>query len=165
MSKGRFCKQLCGLTGGLIAVFLISQENVNAQGAKAIASEQHSSGARVDLLEVKRTSGGTVTLKFAVVNDSKEDIRIDEAFSEHGYNDWDVARVALLDTPNKKKYLVMRDSEKNCVCSRGKSGDHQIKGGTSRTLWAKFQAPPENVNKIAIEIPGTPPFEDIPISQ
>lgn len=136
------------------------------QAPQAIASEEISPGVRVDILELKRTSGGTLTLKFAVVNTTPEEVELSNIFSgNQSISNWDVAKVALLDTPNKKKYLVMRDSENNCVCSRGNASNYQLKGGASRTLWAKFQAPPAHVATITVEMPGTPPFEDLAIAQ
>ena len=141
--------------------------SASPQAAKVLASEELSSGIRVDILELKRTSGGSVTLRFAVVNDTKQNLGILGIFSNlnRGGYDWDVSKIALLDTPNKKKYLVMTDSENHCVCSRGGSDTAYVRGGTRGTFWAKFQAPPENVTKLTVEIPGPPPFEDLPLGQ
>ncbi|HEV8713714.1 MAG TPA: hypothetical protein VGX03_12920 [Candidatus Binatia bacterium] len=136
-----------------------------AQASKVLASEELESGVRVDILELKRTSGETVTLRFAVVNETKEKFDLQPVASDNPGFTFNVAKITLLDAPNKKKYLVMRDSEKNCVCSRGEYGGGRVEGGTRRLFWAKFQAPPANVEKITIEMPGTLPFEDLPIVQ
>jgi hypothetical protein len=39
--------------------------------------------------------------------------------------------------------------------------------GPKKTLgeWAKFMAPPADAKKISVFIPGTQPFEDVPISE
>ena len=64
---------------------------------------------------------------------------------------------------NKKKYFVVRDSEKNCLCSQ--AVDDVKEGGGRVTLWAKFPAPPPEVQKITIQIPHFQPIDDAPISQ
>ena len=168
MHKTVFLQRSLWMMWTSLAVLLSLSGIVHAQRTdKAVASQEISSGVRVDVLELKRTSGGTVTLTFTVVNSAGANFNLTDTLSTPGQvgGTWDVAKVALLDVPNKKKYLVMRDSEKNCVCSRGGFSDREMKGGTSRTFWAKFQAPPENVTKMTIEMPGTPPFEDLPITQ
>jgi hypothetical protein len=72
----------------------------------------------------------------------------------------------LVDSSNKKKYLVIKDSSGQPLAgSHGGSGSIKIGAGQTITTWAKFPAPPESVQKVTIYIPGMAPFEDIPISR
>ena len=70
--------------------------------------------------------------------------------------------VTLVDGANKKKYFVVRDTDTNCLCSR----DIKDIAPKSRVnLWAKFPAPPDDVQKISIVIPHFGPIDDVSISR
>jgi hypothetical protein len=138
-----------------------------AAPAGVIAStESDQGGVRIDITELKRTSGGTVNLKFAIINNG------DKSFSTAGNRLADsetssdyraVSGIHLVDPVNKKKYYVVRDAEKNCLCSQDVA---DVAGGGGRvTLWAKFPAPPPEVQKITIQIPHFLPIDDVTISQ
>ncbi len=117
-------------------------------------------GIRVEVQELKRTSGGTVTLRFAVINDSDKALGLGSRLGglASGYN---VSGIDLLDAAGKKKYLVILDSEKNCLCS---TIEGSVEPKSRVKLYAKFPAPPEDVKKITIEIPHFTPMEDVPMS-
>lgn len=121
-----------------------------------------STGGKVKLVELKRTSGDTVTLKFQLINDGKGKLSKD-VFGGNTTG-WNTSQVTLLDMQNKKKYLVMRDSEDHPLTSYGNYQNHEVEAGAVVNFWAKFQAPPTSVTKVTVEIPQAPPFEDIPIS-
>ena len=72
------------------------------------------------------------------------------------------AHVYYVDGKNKKKYLVVKDSEDNAVASNLKY--LEIEAGASRGGWAKFPAPPAGVDKITVYLPGAPPFEGVTIA-
>lgn len=123
-------------------------------------------GIRIEVQELKRTSGDTVTLKFAMINDSDKEMTIPSGkFGEEGRGNPDnrsVGGVTLIDAAGKKKYFVVRDTENQCLCSR----DMPNISSKSRTqLWAKFPAPPGDVQKITVVVPHFIPMDDVPISQ
>ena len=122
------------------------------------------SGITLSVQELKRTSGGTVSLKFSITNGSSEPM-------DYGYNFGEKDRasdygslggVVLIDEANKKKYFVVRDSEGQCVCSRGLKDQ---KAGETRNLWVRFPAPPDDVQKISVVVPHFSPMDDIPLSR
>lgn len=120
-------------------------------------------GIRVEVTELKRTSGDTVNLKFAMINDSDKDMGFGYDFGEGSTSDiGTIAGVHLIDAAGKKKYFVVRDSEGACLCSRGLA---DIKPKTRANLFAKFPAPPGDVQKITVVIPHFTPMDDVPISQ
>jgi hypothetical protein len=128
----------------------------------AIASaDGEKSGVRLDVTELKRGSGGTVNLKFVIVNDSAERFGFGYDFVEKGSDYGDIGGVHLLDPEGKKKYFVARDTEGNCVCSRNLK---DLEKGSSINLWAKFPAPPPEVKKISVVVPHFSPLDDLPIS-
>jgi len=119
-------------------------------------------GARVEIQELKRTSGDTLSLKFAMVNDSDKELSFGYNFTEPNKGYGDIGGVHLLDAVAKKKYFVVRDAEGACVCSRDVP---RILPKSRSNLWAKFPAPPEDVQKITVVIPHFTPMDDVPISR
>ena len=122
-------------------------------------------GIRVDVMELKRASGGTVTLKMAFVNDSDKALGFGYDFADPDHQIGDhgsIGAVQLVDPVGKKKYFVARDSEGKCVCST-KVPD--VAPHSRVSLWAKFPAPPDDVQKISIVIPHFQPLDDVTISR
>ena len=144
---------------GWLGLFLIV--GVPHGRAEPIATTDHESpGIRLDVQELKRTSGGTVTLRFAVVNTSASDFPLNLWDSP---NDVGTAGGSyLVDSVNRKKYEVVRDTQHICLCSRNLSSVPQT--GTVN-LWAKFPAPPEGVTKIGIVVPHFVPLDDVVLAQ
>jgi hypothetical protein len=129
----------------------------NADGEKA--------GTRVEITELKRSSDNTLTLRFAMVNDSAEPLAFNYNYGDpdHSIKDFNtVAGVTLVDGTNKKKYFVVRDTENTCLCSRGLK---DIPAKSRGNVWAKFPAPPDDVQKISIVVPHFGPIDDVPISR
>ena len=138
-----------------------------ASSAAVIATaDGETDGIKAEILDLKRDSGGTVTLKFTLVNNSKQDVGFGYGFGDDAnfhITDFDsIGGVNLVDTVNKKKYMVARDSENHCLCSRGLSG---VGPGTRKNLYAQFPAPPDDVQKINVVIPHFLPANDVPVSR
>jgi hypothetical protein len=118
-------------------------------------------GLTLTVQELKRSSSA-LTLKFALINQSKDGFAFSYSFGE-GDKEFDsIGGIHLIDAANKKKYFVVRDTDGACVCSRNIAN---IAAGSQSVLWAKFPAPPDDVQKITVEIPHFPPFEDVPITR
>jgi hypothetical protein len=106
-----------------------------------------------------------LTLKFAMVNDSAETLVFNYNYGDPQYSTIDfntIAGVTLVDGTNKKKYFVVRDTENTCLCSRGL---RDIPAKSRGNVWAKFPAPPDDVQKISIVIPHFGPIDDVAISR
>jgi hypothetical protein len=138
-----------------------------APAAGAVATtEGEKTGARIDVTELKRTSGGTVNLKFTITNGGSETFGThseyfgDSSVSADHYRD--LSGVHLVDPVNKKKYFVVVDSDRKCLCSKEIP---DVKAGEKINVWAKFPAPPPEVTKVTIEIPHFQPMDDVTISQ
>jgi hypothetical protein len=132
-----------------------------ASGPLATTESEQNPDVRLEVRELKRTSGGTVTLKFTIFNDSSENFRISDQLGgiTYGYN---VSGVHLVDAAGKKKYQVVVDSEEKCLCSNDLSS--QMEPNSRLSLWAKFPAPPEGVKNITVVVPHFIPMEDVPVS-
>ena len=72
-------------------------------------------------------------------------------------------RVYYVDTKNKKKYLVIKDSEGHALASNMKY--LELEAGASKAGWLKLPAPPSDVTAIAVYLPGAPPFEGVTIGR
>ena len=72
-------------------------------------------------------------------------------------------KIYYVDAKNKKKYLVIRDTEQKALASDMHELD--LKAGETKGCWAKFPAPPADVTAISVYIPGAPPFENVPLAQ
>lgn len=126
--------------------------------ATPLAVEQHSvSGIEVALMDVRRTSGDTVTVRWQYRNTLTAGQDVDELWQNYVIAD----RAYLIDPVNKKKYLVVRDAANTPVASQ--HTNRHIAAGKSTGSWAKFPAPPPDVTKITVAIPNAAPFEDVPI--
>lgn len=126
--------------------------------ASPLAVEEHSiSGIQIALMDVRRTSGDTVTVRWQYRNTLTSGQDVDELWQNYVIAD----RVYLIDPGNKKKYLVVRDAANTPVASQ--HTNRHIAAGKSTGSWAKFPAPPADVATITVAIPNAPPFEDVPI--
>jgi hypothetical protein len=132
----------------------------SANPSALASADGEASGTRLEVTELKRTSGGTLNLKFTMINDTNERLDFGYRFAEKGFAD--ISAVHLIDQTGKKKYFVARDAEGNCVCS---SGLKDMEKGERRNLWAKFPAPPAEVKMISIVVPHFSPMDDVPISE
>ena len=137
-----------------------------AAGPPAIASaDGEASGVRAEVTEFKRTSGGTVSLKLRMINDSEKAVSFDYNFVDPKHDTTDfggVGGIHLIDPVGKKKYFVARDTENKCVCSQ-KVAD--IPKGGRANIWAKFPSPPDDVAQLSIVIPHFSPLDDVPLSR
>jgi hypothetical protein len=128
------------------------------------SSDGEVSGSRVDVTELKRASGDTVNLKFVLVSGADKGFNFvnhvlgDPQLTSDSYRG--ISAVHLIDPANKKKYFVVTDAEKHCLCS---TNVQDIGPAEKVNLWAKFPAPPPDVKMVTIEIPHFAPIDDVPI--
>jgi len=104
-----------------------------------------------------RRKGNTLTAKVRFTNKGSEQLHVEVIYGE----------AYLIDTAGGKKYGTLKD-EKGSYIAALRSGWQDrwyeyIKPGTPQTIWIKFPAPPPEVKAITLQIPKTPPFEDLPI--
>jgi hypothetical protein len=134
-----------------------------ATAAPLASTDGEKPGLRVEVTELKR-AGNVVTLKFTLINDSSEPFSFeydlgDPAMSAADYNA--IGGVHLIDNEGRKKYQVVRDANQNCVCSKGLS---QLQPQARMTLWARFPAPPTDVEAVSVMIPHFIPMDGVPIT-
>jgi hypothetical protein len=124
--------------------------------ASPIATEDHEiAGVQVALMELRRTSGDTVTLRVQFRNTTDKEVS-DSLF----YGTAIATRTYLLDA-SRKKYAVLEDAESKPVAYVGASST--IRPGAAIPAWVRFPAPPAEINTVTVVVPGVPPFEDVPV--
>jgi hypothetical protein len=138
-----------------------SQEEIEPE--PALAEAQTASGELlVQALDLTRTTGGTLEVRLAFSNISGSDrIAFEETFAGAAEDAGTIAGVYLLDRVTRKKYFVIRDADGRPQCS---TGLEPLGPGERRVLWARFPAPPEDVDRVSIYVPEVEPFEDVPLT-
>jgi hypothetical protein len=125
--------------------------------AAAVATQTSNwPGVVADVTEFRR-KGSTLTVRVVLRNqgnvESEPDISYNEAY--------------VMDLGAGKKYEVLKD-EKGTYIAALRSGYgnrwfQRLAPGASYTIWMKFPAPPPEVKSVTLQLPGIPPFEDVPI--
>jgi len=143
---------------GLVLAWLAGPAGAADPVAKA---EGETPDTRVELQELKRGSDGTLMLRMTLVNDSDKKLDIACSLRESGSESCgSISGVHLLDGAGKKKYLVLRDAGGTCVCSRGLRA---VQAKSRINVWAKFPAPPADVQKVSVVVPTFIPMDDVPL--
>jgi hypothetical protein len=136
-----------------------------AAAASADAMVQdHETGAQVSLVECRRTSGDSVTIKWRYRNATNAPIKLSKGGTAWREPYQLTADAFFIDPVNKKKYLVITDDQRLPLSS--KHGDWQgltLEPGQMLNAWAKLPAPPADVETITVTLPGVAPFEGVPV--
>ncbi|MGH8058437.1 MAG: hypothetical protein ACREOH_14575, partial [Candidatus Entotheonellia bacterium] len=130
-----------------------------APSMQPMVEEAEWSGVKVELTSIERTSGNMLTIKFKYSNDGSKEVDISRLGQFSAENVLD--HVYYVDTKNKKKYLVVKDAQGKALGTNLKY--FKLAPNESKSSWGKFPEPPADVQKIAVYLPGAPPFEDVPI--
>jgi len=152
-----FRKALFVLTavGGLV---ILAGSGIAAE----LKAEGTEPGISILIQDLKRDESNSVTLRFQVINDSGKSFHPGCKWREASNRACEeVGGVHLIDNANKKKYLVVRDSTGKCACALIR----EVKAGARTNLWAKFAAPPANVEKVTVVVPDFQPIDGVPIAQ
>ncbi|WAP58035.1 hypothetical protein [Streptomyces sp. S465] len=123
--------------------------------SKTIGEMKGPGGIVVTLHSAVRDDGGFVTVNGTVTNRGSQlfnaiDWRSKETEVKSQSS---VSGASLIDEKGKKRYLVLRDTDGQCLCTTGLSG---IKPNESRPLFAQFPAPPKSVTEVDFQIPTMP---------
>ena len=114
------------------------------------------SGIALELTSVQK-SGDTIMVRFKYISTRDKPTRIDNEAGQQ------VADMYYVDAKNKKKYPIIKDTERKPLSSNLEY--FEVGAGETKAGWAKFPAPAADVTTISVYIPGAPPFENVPIAQ
>lgn len=105
-----------------------------------------------------RDQGGYVTVNGTVTNSGGEfwvgaDWRGDER--ELSKNGASLAGASLVDSKTKKKYLVLRDTDGRCLCTKFEGGG--VDTGQTTDWFAQFPAPSAESTQVNFQVGAMPP--------
>lgn len=125
----------------------------------ATVSGSHA-GVTAALLSLHR-SGRVVTaqVRLTIARDAPTDTlgRLDLSLAGADSIADDVRGMRLLDEGNGRVYFVLEDSTGACLCSTYTG----VRPGQTLSLSAKFPAPPGDVRRVSLSVPGFPSFDDV----
>ncbi|WP_199545614.1 hypothetical protein [Streptomyces sp. N35] len=133
------------------------KEEPEAPAEDEVLAEITGSKAKIAINSAVRDGGGFLTISGKVTNTSDGFLnpatwRGDE--KELDGNGASMAGASVVDKAGKKRYLVLRDTDGNCLCTQFKGG---FKSGEEKTFFAQFPAPPESATTVDFQIADMPP--------
>jgi hypothetical protein len=127
-----------------------------ASSASLASQETNWSGVVAEVTELRR-KGNTLTAKVRFRNQGGAEAEPDVHYNE----------VYVMDLGAGKKYEVLKDEKGNYIAGLRSGWNNRwydkVQPGQSATIWMKFPAPPADVKTVTLQVPGMPPFEDLPI--
>lgn len=143
----------------LAAIALVTASPALADARKGAGQTP---GTSVEIVELKRDGAGSVTATVKIVNDGKDDFDLACQIRANSDDPCEHASgIYLIDTANKKRHLVVRDTENLCVCSDKLD---EVEAKSSATLWAKFPEPPAGVATMTVVVPHFVPLDGVALT-
>jgi len=96
-------------------------------------------------------SAESVTATMAVTNEALEPFTLNRQFAASLADDYRVSGITLFDPAGLKRYLVLRDTNGDCLCSD--VGNGRLDTGERVSFTATFPAPPQDVDTVTVETP------------
>ncbi|MET9546509.1 hypothetical protein ABZY36_14530 [Streptomyces sp. NPDC006627] len=133
------------------------EKNGQAPADKVLAEVKGEENITLTVTSAVRDAGGFVTVSGRVTNNGGKfwaaaNWRGEER--ELNKNGSSVAGANLIDNEGKKKYLVLRDTEGRCLCTKFTGG---VKPSQTADWYAQFPAPPEGTTKVDFQVGAMPP--------
>ncbi|MET9473317.1 hypothetical protein [Streptomyces sp. NPDC002922] len=117
-------------------------------------AEVRGSGLTLVINQVRRDSGGFVTVQGTIKNvsdrtqNSSSWAGTETAVANSNANS--VAGATLVDKAGKKRYYVLRDTESRCLCT---TGIPPLSAGESTPIFMQFPAPPSTTTEVDFTLP------------
>ncbi|MEV0849948.1 hypothetical protein AB0J21_29410 [Streptomyces sp. NPDC049954] len=141
-----------------------SEEPSQPTADKTLSEVRGENGITLTITAAMRDSSGFVTISGSVTNgtgrgwtaanwtgDEKELVN----------NGGSMAGASLVDGAEKKRYLILRDTEGRCLCTKFTGG---LLRGRSTDWYAQFPAPPKETTTVTFQVGAMPPAE-IPLTE
>lgn len=129
-----------------------SVEDDEGQVLSTIAGKD---GIEVVVSSANRESGGFITVKGRVKNGSKQiwaAVGWQGTEQELVSNGASMAGSSLVDQQGKKRYLILRDTDGRCLCTKFEG----LQPGSEAPFFAQFPAPPAETTEVDFQIPTMP---------
>ncbi|WP_304453869.1 OmpA family protein [Nocardiopsis sp. YSL2] len=117
---------------------------------------------QIDIYALERLESNILRLRFGVTNKSQQDFILNYGLTVDQKPNTP-SRVSLIDAENQKRLLSYEKNDGSCFCSNW-SGP--IGSGETESMWVAFPVPEsDDVDKLTVTTPLSPPFIDIPITE
>jgi hypothetical protein len=123
-----------------------------------LATQQATSGLRIEISRVRRTSDGFIEVRWEYSNPHDRDIILFNVDAAKAFP----AKLFLEDPAAKIWYPVTADDKSVPVMAPSKYTVIPAQG--SETMWAKFKLP-NGVKKVSLYMPHALPFENLPVTE
>ncbi|MGK5731778.1 hypothetical protein [Streptomyces sp. URMC 124] len=125
------------------------------QPSGAIGEMKGPDGIVIALTSAVRDEGGFVTVNGTLTNHGSRPFNAIHWLSKETEmkSRSSVSGASLVDQASKKRYLVLRDTDGECLCSTGLTN---VKPNESRPVFAQFPAPPDDVTEVDFQLPTMP---------
>lgn len=122
-------------------------------------STEIGSDLQIDIYSLKRIQDDILLLRLGATNNSSELFDLGFLMAETS-DHLSGSNISLIDEPGQQRYISYDQSDGKCFCS---SLEGEIQPGEKADLWVAYPAPPDDINKMTVLTPITPPLLDIPI--
>ena len=113
-----------------------------------------SSGLLLQITSAERDAGGFVTVNGTLKNDSAKAVTVPGALrgdeTEIIAHDRSLGGATLVDSKEKKRYYVLRDTEGRPLTTTGLS---ILKAGEELPVFMQFPSPPESTTDVTLQLP------------
>lgn len=125
------------------------------QSTETIGEAKGPDGIVLAISSAVRDGGGFVTVSGTVTNKGERIFNASAWRSQETdlKSRSSISGASLVDPAGKKRYLILRDTDGECLCTTGLAN---IKPGESRPVFAQFPAPPAKVTDVDFQIPTMP---------
>ncbi|WP_152562284.1 MULTISPECIES: hypothetical protein [unclassified Prochlorococcus] len=143
------------------------RRTAHKRNVNAIAIEPHElDSVEVALMRVKRSSGNTLNIYWTYTNNSSEEKKLTKGCHGWPCNYRAASDAYIIDNVNQKKHLVVKADGKPITSNQSMLGrENTLEPGATINVWAKFPAPPNDIETISLYLPGIPPIEDVQITE
>ncbi|MGW1071411.1 hypothetical protein [Streptomyces sp. NPDC002537] len=127
----------------------------NAPTGEVIGEMKGPDGVTIALTSAQRDGGGFVTVSGTLTNRGSKPFNAVHWSSKETEmkSRSSLSGASLVDASGKKRYLVLRDTDGECLCSTGLTN---VKPQEDRPVFAQFPAPPESVTAVDFQLPAMP---------
>ncbi|MBD3933553.1 hypothetical protein IF129_18590 [Streptomyces chumphonensis] len=128
-------------------------EGVDTENTLAVL--EGSNGVMLTIHSAVRDADGFVTVHGTAKNEGSVSFSAAEWRSQENAikSKSSISGASLVDRGGKKRYMVLRDTDGQCLCSTG----IRIASGESSPIFAQFPAPPASVTTVELSVPSMSP--------
>lgn len=131
-----------------------------ALATSTTTSTEIGSDLEIEVQALESLENGILRLQIGVTNNSPE--AFDLGFRMAQTNDpLSASNISLIDETNQKRYISYDQSNGNCFCSQL---EDTLQPGENAPLWIAYPGVPDDLEKMTVLTPITPPLLNIPIS-